>query len=99
MFYNIDNLCANKEEEDHFDCFQPTTVSNLSEIMSNEWASKMQDSMEHDDDFDPDQDFILTLPMYDDKTGTDVIQWHPLGPWMFTVVVLWLVVRQDPKNW
>jgi hypothetical protein len=42
-FYDIDNLCANKAEQDHFNHFQPTTVADNSEIMSNEWASKMQD--------------------------------------------------------
>jgi hypothetical protein len=45
------------------------------------------------------QDFILALQIYGEKTGTGVNQWYPLEPWMFTVVVLWLVARQDPKNW
>jgi hypothetical protein len=44
-FYDIDNLCANKEEQDRFNRFQPTTVADNSEIMSNEWASKTQDQL------------------------------------------------------
>jgi hypothetical protein len=69
-FYDIDNLCANKEEQDCFEHFQPTTVANSSKSMSNEWASKMQDSILGDNDFDPDQDFFLALMLYGDKTGT-----------------------------
>jgi hypothetical protein len=98
-FYDIDNLCANKEEQDCFNHFQPTTVADNSEIMSNEWASKMQDQLAADEDFDPDQDYFLALQVYGDKTGTDVNQRYPLEPWMFTLVALQLMARQDPKNW
>jgi hypothetical protein len=98
-FYDIDNLCANKAEQDCFNHFQPTTVADNSEIMSNEWASKMQDQLAADKDFDPDQDYFLALQVYGDKTGTDVNQRYPLEPWMFTLVALQLMARQDPKNW
>jgi hypothetical protein len=98
-FYDIDNLCANKEEQDRFNHFQPTTVANNSEIMSNEWASKMQDQLAADEDFDPGQDYFLALQVYGDKTGTNVNQRYPLEPWMFTLVALQLTARQDPKNW
>jgi hypothetical protein len=83
-FYDIDNLCANKEEQDHFNHFQPTTVADNSEIMSNEWASKMQDSLVVNEDFDPDQDF-LAMQVYGNKTVTNVNQQYPLEPWMFTI--------------
>jgi hypothetical protein len=98
-FYDIDNLCANKAEQDCFNHFQPTTVANNSEIMSNEWASKTQDQLAADKDFDPDQDYFLALQVYGDKTGTDVNQRYPLEPWMFTLVALRLMARQDPKKW
>ncbi len=99
-FYDIGNLCANKEEQDHFNNFQPTTVADNSEIMSNEQMGKqMQDSLAVDKDFDPDKDFFLAVQMYGIKTGTDVNQWYLLEPWMFTLVVLQLTARQDPKNW
>jgi hypothetical protein len=98
-FYDIDNLCANKEEQERFDRFQPTTVSDSSEIMSNEWASNMQDSLVVNGNFDPDQDYFLAMQMYGDKTGTDVKQRYPLEPWMFTLAVLRLSERQDLKNW
>jgi hypothetical protein len=97
--YNIDNLCANKEEQDRFNRFQPTTVANNSEIMSSEWASKTQDRLAVNEDFDTDKDFFLAMQMYGDKTGIDVNQRYPLEPWMFTLVVLRLTARQDPKNW
>jgi hypothetical protein len=67
--------------------------------MSNEWASDTQNSIENDDDFDPDQDLFLPLMLYGDKTGMDINQWYPLEPWMFTLVLLWLMAREDPKNW
>jgi hypothetical protein len=51
-----------------------------------------------DKDFDPDQDYFLALQVYSDKTGTDVNQQYPLEPWMFTLVALRLMARQDPKN-
>jgi hypothetical protein len=92
-------LCANKAEQDRFNHFQPTTVADNSEIMSNEWASKTQDQLAADEDFDPDQDYFLALQVYGDKTGTDVNQRYPLEPWMFTLVALRLTARQDPKNW
>ncbi len=98
-FYDIDNLCANKEEQDHFNHFQPTTVADNSELMSNEWASKTQDKLAADEDSDADQDYFLALQVYGDKTGTDVNQRYPLEPWMFTLVALQLMARQDPKNW
>jgi hypothetical protein len=91
--YDIDNLCANKAEQDHFNRFQPTTVANNSEIMSNEWASKTQDQLAADKDFDPDQDYFLALQVYGDKTGTNVNQRYPLEPWMFTLVALRLMAR------
>jgi hypothetical protein len=99
VFYDIDNLCANREEQDHFKHFQPMTVADSVEIMSNEWASDTQDSIEEDSDFDPDQDFFLASMLYGDKTGTDINQQYPLEPWMFTLVLLWLMTREDPKNW
>jgi hypothetical protein len=80
-FYNIDNLCANKEEQDRFNRFQPTTVADNSEIMSNEWASKTQDQLAADEDFDADQDYFLALQVYGDKTGTHVNQRYRLEPW------------------
>jgi hypothetical protein len=98
-FYDIDNLCTNKEEQDQFKHFQPTTVADSREIMSNEWASDIQNSIENDDDFDPDQDFFLPLMLYSDKTDMDINQWYPLEPWMFILVLLWLMAREDPKNW
>jgi hypothetical protein len=82
VFYDIDNLCANREEQDHFKHFQPTTVADSGEIMSNEWASNRQDSIKEDGNFNPDQDFFLVLMLYGDKTGTNVNQWYPLEPWM-----------------
>jgi hypothetical protein len=63
-FYNIDNLCANKAEQDCFNCFQPTTVADNSEIMSNEWASKRQDQLAADKDFDPDKDYFHAMQVY-----------------------------------
>jgi hypothetical protein len=75
------------------------TASDSSEIMSNEWASKTQDSLVVNENFDPDQDFFLPVQMYGDKTGTYVNQRYPLEPWMFTLAVLRLLARQDPKNW
>ena len=96
VFYDIDNLCANREEQDRFKHFQPMTVADSGEIMSNEWASDTQDSI---DDFDPDQDFFLAFMLYGDKTGTNVNQWYPLEPWMFTLNLLWLMARDNPKNW
>jgi hypothetical protein len=98
-FYDINNLCANKEEQGCFNHFQPTTVADNSEIMSNEWASKMHDQLAADEDFDPDQDYFLALQVYGDKTGTNINQQYPLEPWMFTLVALWLMARQDLKNW
>jgi hypothetical protein len=63
-FYDIDNLCANNEDQDRFNHFQPTTVADNSEIMSDEWASKTQDQLAADEDFDADQDYFLTLQVY-----------------------------------
>jgi hypothetical protein len=82
VFYDIDNLCANREEQDHFKHFQLMTVADSGEIMSNEWASDTQDSIKEDGNFDPDQDFFLVLMLYGDKTGTNVNQWYPLESWM-----------------
>jgi hypothetical protein len=95
VFYDIDNLCANREEQDHFKHFQPMTVADSGEIMSNEWASNTQDSIKEDKDFDSDQDFFLALMLYGDKTGTNINQWYPFEPWMFTLVLLWLMARED----
>ncbi len=98
-FYDIDNLCANKAEQDCFHSFQPMTVADSSEIMSNEWAIQTQDSLVVEEDFDPEQDFFLALQMYGDKTGTNVNQCYRLEPWMFTLAVLQLMAREDPNNW
>jgi len=98
-FYEIDNLCANKQEDERFQRFQPTTEADSSEIMSNEWAIQTQDNLAADEDFDPELDFFVALQMYGDKTGTDVNQRYPLEPWMFTLVVLRLSARENPNNW
>jgi hypothetical protein len=90
---------SNKEEQDHFEHFQSMTVGNSSEIMSNEWARKTQDSILGNNNFDPDQDFFLALMLYGDKTGTDINQQYPLEPWMLTLVLLQLTAREYPKNW
>jgi hypothetical protein len=71
------------------------TVADSGEIMSNEWTSNTQDSIKEDKDFDSDQDFFLALMLYGDKTGTNINQWYPFEPWMFTLVLLWLMARED----
>jgi hypothetical protein len=100
VFYDINNLCANRDEQNRFGRFQPTAaLADLGKIMSNEWASDTQRRIELKDDFDPDVDFFLPLQLYSDKTGIDVNQRYRLEPWMFTFASLWRKAREDPKNW
>jgi hypothetical protein len=40
VFYDINNLCANRDEQNHFGHFKPTAaLADLGKIMSNEWAT------------------------------------------------------------
>jgi hypothetical protein len=40
VFYDINNLCANREKQNSFGHFKPTAaLADLGEIMSNEWAT------------------------------------------------------------
>jgi hypothetical protein len=84
-FDDVDNLCINKEEQDHFKPFKPVTNDNYGELMVKDWA---RDSLEGIEDFDVENDLFLAVMMYSDKTGTDVNQRYPLEPWMFTVCVI-----------
>jgi hypothetical protein len=73
VFYDINNLCANRDEQNCFSHFKPTAaLADLGEIMSNEWASDTQRRIKLEDDFDPDVDFFLPLQLYSNKTGTDI---------------------------
>jgi hypothetical protein len=100
VFYDINNLCANRDEQNCFGHFKPTAaLVDLGKIMSNEWASDTQRRIELEDDFDPDVDFFLPLQLYGNKTGTDVNQCYPLEPWMFTFALLQRKAREDLKNW
>jgi len=95
-FQDIDNLFANRDESSHFGKFTPTSAEDCSEIMAREWANDTFESLE---DFDPDNDFFLALILYRDKTGTNVNQWYPLEPWMFTTPVLHRHACKTAKSW
>jgi hypothetical protein len=53
--------------------------------MSKQWAKHTFASLE---DFDPNNDLFFPLVLYANKTGTDMNQWYPLEPWMFTTPLL-----------
>jgi hypothetical protein len=62
----------------------------LNECPDNEWAKDTFDSLEA---FDPDNDLFFPLVLYANKTGTDVNQWYPLEPWMFTTPLLQIFIH------
>jgi hypothetical protein len=84
-FTDVNNLCVNPSVADHFSQFMLTKVEDCSELMSKPWAKDTFDSLE---DFDPDNDLFFPLVLYANKTGTDMNQWYPLEPWMFTTPLL-----------
>jgi len=95
-FNDVDNLCVNREESERFGQFRPTTLEDISEIMSKGWAIETFESLE---DFNPLTDFFLPLILYGDKTGTDVNQRYPLEPWMFTTAILRKAFREMSDLW
>jgi hypothetical protein len=84
-FTDVNNLCVNPSIANRFSQFMPMTVEDCSELMSKQWANDTFASLE---DFDPDNDLFFPLVLYANKTGTDVNQWYPLEPWMFTTPLL-----------
>jgi hypothetical protein len=84
-FTDVNNLCVNPSVADRFSQFVPTTVENCFELMSKQWAKHTFASLE---DFDPNNDLFFPLVLYANKTGTDMNQWYPLEPWMFTTPLL-----------
>jgi hypothetical protein len=37
--------------------------------------------------------------LYANKTGTDVNQWYPLEPWMFTTPLHWRLIHESATSW
>jgi hypothetical protein len=74
-------ISVNPSIADHFLQFVPTKVEDCSKLMSKQWAKDTFDSLE---DFDRDNLLFFPIVLYANKTGTDVNQWYPLEPWMFT---------------
>jgi hypothetical protein len=84
-FTDINNLCVNPSLADQFSQFVLTKLKDFYELMSKQWAKDTFDSLE---DFDQENDLFFPLVLYADKTGTNVNQWYPLEPWMFTTPLL-----------
>jgi hypothetical protein len=96
-FTDVNNLCVNPLEADHFSQFVPTTtVEDFSELMSKQWAKNTSDSLE---DFDPNNDLLFPLVLYANKTSTDVNQQYLLEPWMFTTPFLKRFICESATSW
>ena len=95
-FTDVNNLCVNPSIADCFSQFVPTTVEDCSELMSKQWANDTFASLE---DFDPNNDLFFPLVLYADKTGTDINQWYPLEPWMFTTPLLQRCIHESATSW
>jgi hypothetical protein len=95
-FTDVNNLCVNPSVADRFSQFVPTKVEDCSELMSKQWAKDTFDSLE---DFDPENDLFFPLVLYADKTGTDMNQWYPLKPWMFTTPLLRRFIHESATSW
>ncbi len=94
-FTDVNNLCVNPSVADHFSQFMLTKVEDCSELMSKPWAKDTFDSLE---DFDPDNDLFFPLVLYANKTGTDMNQWYPLEPWMFTTPLLQRFIHESATS-
>jgi hypothetical protein len=96
MFNDVSNLCVNRAEEERFSKFHPTALEDHSEIMAKQWAQETYNSL---DDFNPETDLFVPINLYADKTGTDINQWYPLEPWMFTTPILRRSARESANCW
>jgi hypothetical protein len=59
-FDEVDNLCVNKEEQDHFKPFKPVTIGDYGELMVKDWARY---SLEGIENFDAANDLFLAVMM------------------------------------
>jgi len=96
VFANPNNLCINHDANSPLQPFKPKTIDDVGEIMAKTWASDTQEGI---NDFDDENDLLLPIMLYGDKTGTDVNQRYPLEPWVFTIPLLRRQARQHSSSW
>ena len=75
VFDDANNLCVNEDKDDRFEPFVPTSNKDVGEVMAKRWARETRDGIQ---DFNVDQDLLLAVMIYGDKTGTDVNQRYSL---------------------
>ena len=94
-FDSLENLCANPSPQDRFNMYKATDDDELAEIMCGGWYLRTYQQYVTD----PENEYVMPLILYADKTGTDAMQRYPLEPWMFTVANLRLPKREHADAW
>ena len=75
--------------------YKATDDDELAEIMCGGWYLRTYQQYVTD----PENEYVMPLILYADKTGTDAMQRYPLEPWMFTVANLRLPKREHADAW
>jgi hypothetical protein len=92
IFGDVDNLDVNKN--DPFGKFVRDD-GRVNEVNSGSWYQSAYDRLITDKE----NEFLLPLILYVDKTGTDVMQRYGLEPVLFTTSVISLHKRQSNRAW
>ena len=92
IFGNLDNLDVNKANR--FGKFERND-GRVHEVNSGSWYNEAYAHLIDD----PDNEFLLPIIFYVDKTGTDIMQRHGLEPLLFTTSIISLKARQDVRCW
>lgn len=96
LFGDLNNLVVNKD-----DPFLPykNETGLLDEAMDGCWYEETVARLSKGGMFDKQNEFLVPVIMYLDKTGTTGNQRYPLEPVVFTFAILRRFLRNRPENW
>ncbi len=96
IFGNLDNLDVNNNGSNP-DCFGKffRPDGGVYEVNSGSWYQHAYDNLITD----PQNELLVPLIFYVDKTGTDSLQRHGVEPFMFTTSLINLKQRQSTRSW
>jgi hypothetical protein len=96
IFGSLDKLDVNKgPNSDRFGMFRRDEPHSVFEVNSGQWYKHAYSHLIKD----PENEFLMPLIFYVDKTGTDSLQRHGVEPLMFTTSIINLKQRQSTRSW